>query len=74
MSGGLPAPAEPLLRVVRGGPSDAELAALVAVLAARPAPAEPPAVVRGAWADPATLVRQPLAPGVGGWRRSGLPR
>lgn len=65
----------PLLRVVRGEPSDEELAALTAVIAAaasQPAP-EPPAP-RSAWADPAHRLRTPLRPGPGAWRASALPR
>ncbi len=67
----------PLLRVVRGEPTAAELAALVTVLAARAAAAaavtapEPP---RSLWRDRATLVHAPLLPGRGAWRASGLPR
>ena len=67
--------ARPVLRVVRGDPTPEELAALVAVLAARsgdePAPAPEP---RSLWRDPAALVRRPLAPGRGAWRASGLHR
>jgi hypothetical protein len=64
----------PTLRVVRGEPDAAELAALVAVLTTRRAP---PAVLpapRSAWADPARRLRGPLATGPGGWRRSAGPR
>jgi hypothetical protein len=66
----------PLLRVVRGTPDDAELAALTTVvlgLASAPAP-EPTPPVRSRWADRAALVRQPLRPGPGAWRAAGLPR
>ena len=66
-------PARPLLRVVRGDPSAEELAALVAVLAARastPAPAATPAP--SLWGRP--VLRSPLHPGPGAWRASGLPR
>lgn len=67
----------PLLRVVRGNPDDAELAALTAVVAglassAQPEPPAPPAPSR--WADRAALVRAPLHPGPGAWRASALPR
>jgi Acyl-CoA carboxylase epsilon subunit len=63
----------PLLRVVRGEPTAEELAALVAVLAARAGAEPPPEPLRSAWADPA---RQLFAPrvGPGAWRRSALPR
>jgi hypothetical protein len=65
----------PLLRVVRGAPDDVELAALAAVVAALPGPAEPEETPRrSAWADPATRLRTPLAHGPGAWRASGLPR
>jgi acyl-CoA carboxylase epsilon subunit len=65
----------PLLRVVRGEPTPAELAALVSVLAARRVAAAraggaPP---RSAWGAPAALVRRAIAPGPSAWRRSGLP-
>ena len=66
------APPRPLLRVVRGEPSPAELAALVAVLAARSgggeAAAEPAPV--GGWADRASALRRPLHPGPGAWAAS----
>jgi hypothetical protein len=65
-------PAAPLLRVVRGNPTDEELAALTVVVAAlsrarRPRPVTPV----GAWASPADRHRRPLRPGPGGWRASG---
>jgi hypothetical protein len=61
----------PALRVLRGAPSDEEVAALVSVLAAastrRPqvATASP---ARSRWADAASGVRRPLTPGPGAWR------
>ena len=70
-----PIPPRPVLRVVAGEPTAEELAALVAVVAARvaggaggvdPGP-------RSAWNDPARLVRRPVAAGPAGWRRSALP-
>lgn len=66
-----PQPAPPLLRVVRGEPDDAELAALIAVVAAATAPAaagEPE--IADAWRDRSHLVRRPLIPGPGAWRAS----
>ncbi|MEU6643785.1 acyl-CoA carboxylase subunit epsilon [Saccharomonospora sp. NPDC046836] len=65
----------PVLRIVRGNPDDAEIAALTAVLAglASPAPAPPGPRARSRWADRAALVRAPLRPGQGAWRASGLP-
>ncbi|MFI9818259.1 acyl-CoA carboxylase subunit epsilon [Saccharothrix variisporea] len=64
----------PYLRVVRGNPSDEELAALTAVVATLGTDqAEEPAPRRSAWADPTRLVRRPLPHGPGAWRASGLP-
>ena len=64
-----------LFRVVRGTPTDAELAALTVVLAVAAEPtAEPRPVVRSAWNDPAARLRRPLAVGPGAWRTSALPR
>ncbi|APU17379.1 MULTISPECIES: acyl-CoA carboxylase subunit epsilon [Actinoalloteichus] len=61
----------PMLRVVRGEPDDVELAALTAVLAAVDTPVrEPPKPTRSGWADRAALLRRPLSPGEGAWRRS----
>ena len=61
----------PYLRVVRGEPTVEELAALVAVLAARSAPPAPR--LRSAWADPARRLGLNSRPGPGAWRRSALP-
>jgi len=64
---------EPLLRVVRGAPTDEELAVLVAVVAARAAAVDEPArTVRPLWGRP--VLRPTLTPGPGAWRASGLPR
>ena len=65
------APARPLLRVVRGEPDDAELAALIAVVAAASSGAAPaPEPEPNAWRDRARLVRSPLPHGPGAWRVS----
>lgn len=69
-------PSRPLLRVVRGEPDPAELAALVMVLAAAsrtasPEPGEQAPPGRN-WGAPRTLVRQAVAPI--GWWPGGLPR
>jgi hypothetical protein len=65
----------PHLRVVKGNPTDEELAALVAVAAALGAgEEEAPERSRSAWSDRRVLVREPLAHGPGAWRASGLPR
>ena len=67
----------PLLRVVRGTPSAEELAALVAVVAARAsAVAEPEPPARPLWGRPVLRSTAPHSPtpGPGAWRASGLPR
>ncbi len=64
-------PVRPLLRVVRGNPSSEELAALVAVVAARSTGAPTPVPVRSLWSSP--QVRGPLFPRPGAWRASSLP-
>ena len=64
----------PLLRVVRGAPTDEELAALTVVVAALAGSGSTrrrrPAAV-GAWASRSDAVRRPVSPGVGGWRAAG---
>ncbi|HUY46565.1 MAG TPA: acyl-CoA carboxylase epsilon subunit [Streptosporangiaceae bacterium] len=74
----------PLLEVVAGHPTAEEMAALTAVVSAaaaarqrdarsaatRQAAAQAP----GGWTDRAALLRAPLTPGPGAWRRSGRPR
>ena len=68
-------PERPMLRVVKGDPSDEELAALVAVVAATAAAhATPDPKPRPEWSAPGRGHRPPLAPGRGGWRASSLPR
>lgn len=65
-----------LLRIVRGTPSDEELAALTVVISAavsRAAASTPPRR-RSAWGDPATRLRTRLDAGPGAWRASALPR
>jgi len=75
---GEPTPEErrALFRVVRGEPTDAELAALTVVLAAVAAAPRPQAQpgVRTAWNDPAARLRRPLTVGPGAWRASTWPR
>ena len=66
----------PVLRVIRGDATPEEIAAVAAVLLSRPAladapPPAPPAP--SAWADRSRLLRRPLHPGPGAWRRSALP-
>jgi hypothetical protein len=65
----------PLLRVVRGTPDDAELAALTAVvltLSADGPHGPPPATPL--WRDRSAAVHAPLVAGRGAWRASALPR
>jgi hypothetical protein len=66
-----PAPEErrALFRVVRGTPTDAELAALTVVLLAAAAPTDAPPEP-SAWNDRAALMRRPLPVGPGAWRLS----
>lgn len=64
---------EPLFRVVRGTPTDVELAALSVVLAARARPSEepaPPAQALSAWAASARGGRALPRRGPDAWRRS----
>jgi hypothetical protein len=64
---------EPFFRVVRGTPTAEEIAALVGVLASRPAP--PPVPTVSAWsrsARPGGLAW--ASPRPGGWRTAGLLR
>src|SRR5215207_11086123 len=66
-------PPPPLLRVVRGEPTAAELAALVAVLAGRSTATAPAPRVRSAWSDPARRLGIAGRAGPASWRRSALP-
>ncbi|WP_086821157.1 acyl-CoA carboxylase subunit epsilon [Allokutzneria sp. NRRL B-24872] len=64
---------EPLLRVVRGEPTDEELAALAAVItavASQSAPETAPKP-RSLWAERGSVLRRPHHPGPGAWRASG---
>ena len=69
-------PDAPFLTVVRGQPSEEELAALVVALAAStPAePAPPPPPIRSGWASYADAIRAPLHAGPGAWVASARPR
>ncbi|HUB37635.1 MAG TPA: acyl-CoA carboxylase subunit epsilon [Streptosporangiaceae bacterium] len=70
-----PAPV-PELRVVRGAPTRAELAAMIVVLAARSSANAQAAVgqpQRSRWAARDRLIRQPVAAGPGAWRSSARP-
>lgn len=71
------APRRPVLRIVRGEPDAAELAALTAVLAAAGgagADEAPDPTSTSGWARRVDLVRGPVHPGPGGWRASARPR
>lgn len=66
---------KPILRVVKGDPTPEELAALVAVIAARNAAAANAAAdakprIRSAWGEPARMARPPHRHGPDQWRRS----
>ncbi|GAY10024.1 hypothetical protein TOK_4380 [Pseudonocardia sp. N23] len=63
--------------MVRGEPSDEEVAALTAVLLAAAAASAGSGDVprqRDRWSDPARRMRGTLRPGPGAWRGSALPR
>jgi hypothetical protein len=63
-----------LFRVVRGTPTDAELAALTVVLAAGAPRRAPEPVACSAWTDLMARMRRPLHAGPGAWRTSAWPR
>jgi hypothetical protein len=64
------------LRVVRGEPTDDELAALTVVIAVAVAGAsdDAPPAPRTLWGDPAVALRESVSPGPGAWRAAYLPR
>lgn len=72
-----PKPDQPVLRIVRGTPSDVELAALIGVLftavpsSAAQAQASLPREQDTLWGAPRTMLRAPIA--VTGWWEHGLP-
>lgn len=76
MSDPTPEERRALFRVVRGEPTDAEVAALTVVLAAVAAGAEDAVAprVRPAWGDPAATHRTPLGSSAGAWRTTYWPR
>jgi hypothetical protein len=74
-SGATPEERRAAFRVVRGSPTDEELAALTVVLAAAaPVPEPAPPATRDRWSDPTARFRVPLHPGPGAWRASTWPR
>jgi hypothetical protein len=64
----------PLLRVVKGDPTPDELAALVAVVAARGSAGDEPPRRRPVWGHPRDAMRHEHRAGPGAWRASALPR
>ena len=65
----------PLLSVVKGNPNEEELAAIIAVVAARTgATATPPPSNFSLWARRSRLIRPAMRPGPGAWRGSTYPR
>jgi hypothetical protein len=68
-------PDQPVLRVIRGNATPEEIAAIVAVLTLRGQPAAPaPSRTLSIWADKGRMMREPVFPSSGGWRRSAFPR
>jgi hypothetical protein len=66
---------EHIVRVVKGAPTEEELAALVAAIASRVANASPDTGERpSSWAAYWRSVREPLRHGPTGWRDSARPR
>ncbi len=65
---------DPVLRVVRGTPDDAELAALTAAVVSLSVPhSEPRPARRSEWSNRRDQVRTPLPHGPNAWRASALP-
>ncbi len=64
----------PFLRIVRGDPTEEELAALVAVLASVGGSTEPDRTPAPGWSAHHRKVQVTLPHGPGGWRNSALPR
>jgi hypothetical protein len=65
----------PVFTVTGGSPTPEELAAVLVVLASRPA--GPPScgdAVRSSWAAKSRMMRAPVRPGPGAWKASALPR
>lgn len=60
----------PHLRVVRGNPSDEELAALIAVVSTLARAEDEKPAPRSAWSNRRPLLRDPLPHGPNAWRTS----
>jgi hypothetical protein len=65
---------KPMLRVVSGSPTPAELAVVVAVLSTRGRAAADEQPAFSLWARKSRNVRPVLRPGFGAWRASTMPR
>jgi hypothetical protein len=67
---------KPVLRVIRGNATAEEIAALLAVVAARARAVPGPASRRpsSAWSDRSQTMRAATPPGPGAWRASAWPR
>ncbi|MFI7679586.1 acyl-CoA carboxylase subunit epsilon [Actinophytocola sp. NPDC049390] len=63
----------PHLRVVRGNPTDEEIAALITVVSTLHPPEEPPPPPRSAWSNREPLLRRPLPHNPTAWRTSARP-
>lgn len=63
----------PLFAVTRGAPAPDELAALLVVLAGRPAAPARGGSGRSAWSAKSRMMRAAVHPGPGAWRESALP-
>jgi len=64
----------PLLAVTRGVPTPEELAAVLVVLATRPAgPASRGGTGPSSWSAKSRMLRAAVHPGPGAWRASALP-
>lgn len=68
-----PSDNRPVLRIVRGEPTDEEIAALVVALNALRQPSSGPQPRRSTWSDRSALLRRPLHAGPIAWRTSCLP-
>jgi Acyl-CoA carboxylase epsilon subunit len=72
-----PGSVRPVLRVVRGAPTDDEVAALVVALLAatsRAGAAPAPGPSTSLWRNRSRNIRPAVSPSPGAWRASGLPR
>jgi Acyl-CoA carboxylase epsilon subunit len=74
MSNEPPDTGRPLLRVVRGNPTDAEVAALVVAVASQAAAAAAAPGTHSLWRSRSRNIRPAVSPSPGAWRASGLPR